>query len=299
MRKEINAVSDFSNTVLNIMFVIIAACCLAPLLLVISVSFSDETNLSLYGFSFIPKKFTLYAYRYIFAGAERVFRGYGVTILVTVIGTCLSVLITAMFAYPLSRKSFRYRRHFMLYLFITMLFNAGLVPWYLVYARVLNLRNSLAVLIIPYLVNGFHVIVMRTYFTITVNDSILESAKIDGAGELRIFLKIILPLSKAGLATIGLFSSVGYWNDWWLSLIFITDKKLISLQYLMYIVQLNIQYITSNVQLSSVAGAQMIKLPAQSARMAMCVIGMGPIIMAYPFFQRYFVSGLTIGAVKG
>ncbi|MNW60125.1 L-arabinose transport system permease protein AraQ [compost metagenome] len=182
-----------------------------------------------------------------------------------------------------------------------MLFNGGLVPWYLVYVNVLDLKNSILALILPLLLSPFFVLVMRTFFANSIPVSILESARIDGAGELKTFLRIVLPLSLPVMATVALFSTLNYWNDWYLSMIFISDNRTISLQYLMYRTLLDIQYLTTNSNVSSQISSQggLLNLPNKTLQMAMAVVGIGPIVLAYPFFQRYFIKGLTVGAVKG
>lgn len=290
-----------SQVVLHLFFICLSLACLLPVLLVISISFSDENTVVANGFKFFPEKFSLDAYSFLYNQLSQIITAYGVTIFVTVVGTLLSLLLIALYAYPLSRRELRHRNKFALFIFLTMIFNGGLVPWYLVYVNFLHLKDSVWALIIPLFLQPFFVIIMRTFFQTTIPDSIIESATIDGASEVRIFYKIILPLSLPVLATIGLFNTLNYWNDWFLSLIFITKGNGISLQYLMYKTLLNIQYLTTNEnaanQLSKMGAV--VNLPSQTLRMAMAVVGMGPIIFAYPFFQKYFVKGLTIGAVKG
>jgi putative aldouronate transport system permease protein len=181
-----------------------------------------------------------------------------------------------------------------------MLFQGGLVPWYILYTQYLKLQNNPAVLIIPALVNAFNVLIMKTFFTINLHDSILESARIDGASEPRIFFKIVIPLSKPAIATIGLFSVLAYWNDWYLCLLYITDDKYYNLQYSMYQALRTAEYLTSSHALSmNNSSSELAKIPGETLRMAMAILGIGPIIFAYPFFQKYFIKGLTIGAVKG
>lgn len=291
----------FSQLLLHLFFICISLICILPVILVIAISFSDENLVIANGFKFIPEKFSLDAYEFLLNQASQVITAYGVTVFVTVAGTLLSLLLIALYAYPLSRKELKHRNKFALFIFLTMVFNGGLVPWYLVYVNFLHLKDTVWALIIPLLLQPFFVIIMRTFFQTTIPDSIIESATIDGAGELRIFYKIILPLSLPVLATIGLFNTLNYWNDWFLSLLYITKSNGISLQYLMYKTLLNIQYLTTNEnaasQLSKMGGV--INLPSQTLRMAMAVVGIGPIVFAYPFFQKYFVKGLTIGAVKG
>lgn len=290
-----------SQIALHLFFICASLACILPVILVISISFSDETTVVAHGFKFFPEKFSLDAYAFLNNQLTQVLTAYGVTVFVTVVGTLLSLLLIALYAYPLSRKELKHRNKFALFIFITMIFNGGLVPWYLVYVNLLHLKDSVWALILPLFLQPFFVIIMRTFFQTTIPESIIESATIDGASEVKIFYKIILPLSLPVLATIGLFNTLNYWNDWFLSLLYITKSNGISLQYLMYKTLLNIQYLTTNEnaasQLSKMGVA--VNLPSQTLRMAMAVVGIGPIVFAYPFFQKYFVKGLTIGAVKG
>ncbi len=295
------ATYKLSQLLLHLFFICLSLACLLPVLLVISISFSDENTVVANGFKFFPEKFSLDAYGFLYNQLSQIITAYGVTIFVTVVGTLLSLLLIALYAYPLSRRELRHRNKFALFIFLTMIFNGGLVPWYLVYVNFLHLKDSVWSLIIPLFLQPFFVIIMRTFFQTTIPDSIIESATIDGASEVKIFYKIILPLSLPVLATIGLFNTLNYWNDWFLSLLFITKSNGISLQYLMYKTLLNIQYLTTNENAASQLSKMgaVVNLPSQTLRMAMAVVGMGPIIFAYPFFQKYFVKGLTIGAVKG
>ncbi|MGG1551847.1 carbohydrate ABC transporter permease [Paenibacillus ferrarius] len=298
--RDPNAVSTPANAILNGFFITYSLLCLLPILLVLAVSFSDEKTVALNGYKLIPGKFSLAAYQFVFNDFGMVLRGYEVSILVTVIGTVLGLFITALFAYPLARHSFKYRRFFSFFIFFTMIFNGGLVPWYLVYSNYLHVNDTLFALIIPnHLLGAFYVIMMRTFFQQTIHPSIVESASIDGASEYRIFFTIILPLSLPVIATIGLFYTLGYWNDWFNSLVFMNNDKMVNLQYLMYKVMRNLQFLLSNASLSGSASDEIGKLPNETVRMAMAIIGMGPIVLAYPFFQKYFVKGLTVGAVKG
>jgi putative aldouronate transport system permease protein len=273
--------------------------CVLPLLIVFSASITDEKTVTMYGYSLIPRDFSLEAYKYIFKNIMVVVRAYGVTMFVTVVGSTVSLIITALYAYPISRKDFKYRKAFTFIVFLTMLFNGGLVPWYMVYVNVLHINDTIMALILPYLVTPLYVLIMRTFFMTTIPDGIIEAAKIDGAGELQTFIKIVLPLSKPVLATIGLFNTLTYWNDWYAPLLFINNEKLFSLQYLMYRVDKAIMYLSNNAGSINNATQIMANLPSQTARMAMAVIAIGPIILAYPFFQKYFVEGLTIGSIKG
>jgi putative aldouronate transport system permease protein len=207
-----------------------------------------------------------------------------------------STMIIALYAYPLSRSGFRYKNVFSFIVFFTMIFGGGLIPWVMVYTHVIPLVNTIWILIIPYLMNGWFVIIMRTFMKTTIPEEVLESARIDGAGEFRTFFVIVLPLCKAGLATIGLFVMLNYWNDWYLPLIFISKTSLYNIQYVLYQIMSSIQFLIS----AAGNGSYAIKnIPSETARMAIAVLAIGPIIFAYPFFQQYFIKGLTIGAVKG
>jgi putative aldouronate transport system permease protein len=275
-----------------------ATVCLAPVLLVIAISLSDEMTILLNGYSFIPKIFSLKAYSYVISAGDMIWRAYGISIFVTVVGTILSMLITCMYAYPLSRQSFRYKSQFSFFAYFTMIFGGGLIPWYMVYTHIFKIKDSIWIMIFPYLLNAWFMLIMRTFYKTTIHESIIESARIDGAGEFRTFFVIVLPLCRAGLATIGLFSTLNYWNDWYLPLVFVNDPKMYNIQYMMYQTLLSIQFLSSSSSFTRAAQA-FSDLPSESARMAIADISIGPIIFAYPFFQKYFVKGLTIGAVKG
>ncbi|QHT59784.1 carbohydrate ABC transporter permease [Paenibacillus lycopersici] len=295
---SVNQISRVSNALLVVLFVLLSVACLYPLLLVIAVSFTDEHAIALHGYNIIPKQLSDYAYRYLFKDPGEIIRGYGVSILVTVVGTIGSLLLTALYAFPISRKDMPYRNVLAFIVFFTMLFSGGLVPWYLAYS-VAGLKDTLWALIIPNLVVPFNVLIMRTFFSNTIPGSLIEAAKIDGAGEVRIFAQIILPLSTPVMATIGLFQTLTYWNDWFTSSVFISNNHLVSLQYLMYKVINNIQYLNSGRVDASVAGKVAATIPTETVRMAMAIVGIGPIILVYPFLQKYFVKGLTVGSVKG
>ncbi|MDF2926384.1 MAG: sugar transporter permease [Paenibacillaceae bacterium] len=299
-RKSFNAnnVSAPANVILNLLFILLTIACFFPLLLVISVSFTDEKSILESGYNLIPHVFTLDAYDYLFKDGDKILRGYGISMLVTVIGTALSLLFSSMFSYPLSRRDLPYRNFMSFFIFFTMLFSGGLVPWYLVYSNA-GLKNTLFALIIPLLISPFNLIIMRIFFTNTIPSALIESAKIDGASEWRIYSRIIMPLSLPVLATIGLFQTLRYWNDWFHSMVFISNNKMISLQFLMYKVITEVQYLNSGIVDANVASTELARIPTETVRMAMAIIGIGPIILVYPFLQKYFVKGLTIGAVKG
>ncbi|AIQ58690.1 carbohydrate ABC transporter permease [Paenibacillus borealis] len=296
-----NQISGRASVLINTFFVIYSALCILPLLLIISVSLSDEQSVMTHGYRFLPANFNLAAYKFLIKDIDQIVHSYGISIAVTVTGTILSVIVIALYAYPISRSNFPQAKFFTFFVFLTMLISGGLVPWYLVYVQMLDLRDTLWSLIMPLIMSAFWVLIMRTFFKETVPEAVLESAKIDGAGELRIFIRIVLPLSLPVLATVALFQTLTYWNDWFLSLVFITDNHNISVQYFMYKMMVNIQYLSSNpnamAEITRAGG--MVNFPSETVRMAMVVVGVGPIIFAYPFFQKYFIKGLTVGSVKG
>jgi ABC-type sugar transport system, permease component len=296
-----NLLPSWAQWSVNIVFILYTILCIIPILLLLMVSFSSEDAVMREGYKFIPSVFDTGAYDFLFEDFRQVARSYGITISVTVIGTVLSMVMVAMYAYPISRRDFPHARFFTFIVFFTMLFGGGLVPWYLVYVQLLGLKNTLWSLIMPLLIPAFWVLVTRTFFATSVPSAVLESARIDGAGEIRIFFQIVMPLSLPVLATVALFQTVTYWNDWFLSLVFITNNENVSIQYLMYKTMQNVQYLAQNSQAMQAlmqAGAY-IRFPAETMRMAMAVVGIGPIVLAYPFFQKYFIKGLTVGAVKG
>lgn len=299
--REINSISRTSNAVLTFLTGLLALLCLYPVLLLIAVSFSDEKSISDYGYRLLPAKFSTAAYHFVFTQNTGIGHSYLVTIFVTVVGTLLSLAVCALIAYPLSRHSFKYRNAFSFYVFFTMLFSGGLVPSYIINTQYLHLTNTVWALILPGAANAFNIILLRTYLTANVPDAIIESAKMDGAGDFATFLKIVLPISGPGLATIGLFLTIGFWNDWFNSLLYINDNNLVPLQLLLKRVQDTITLLTQNSDQFTVEQKQQFlsSLPAESARMAMVVLSIGPIVLAYPYCQKYFVKGITIGAVKG
>ncbi|WP_411349250.1 carbohydrate ABC transporter permease [Paenibacillus sp. WLX2291] len=286
------------NLVFNIILIILCVICIIPIILVYAISFTSESSLAAKGYQFWPSEWSLAAYGYIFRNSDQILQSAYVTIGVTVIGTLFSLIVTALFAYVLSRRDFRYRNIMAFFLFFTMLFNGGLVPSYIVNTNVLHLGDSFWILILPYSLSAFNVIILRTFMQQSIETAILEAARIDGAGEWYIFARIVVPLSKPGLATVGLFTLVTYWNDWFLGQLYITNPKLVSLQYMLMKLQSNIDFVTNNAT-SATNNMLMAQIPAEGARMAILVIVLTPILCAYPFFQKYFVKGLTIGGIKG
>lgn len=289
---------NWENFCLTILFVLLSVCILYPLLLVLGISLSSEESLVTEGYRMIPKSFSLAAYQYIWESKGTILRAYGITIFVTVFGAVCSVLTVAMYAYPLSRKDFKHRKKFAFLVLFTMLFHGGMVPWYMVCTQIFHIQNTIWALILPYMVDAWNVLVMRTFFMTSIPVALIEAAKIEGAGEGKIFFKVVLPLSLPGLATIGLFSTLKYWNDWYLPLMLTTKPALRNLQFLLQSMIANIEMLTENSQYMGGSLEQLANMPKEGARMALCIISIGPIVLAYPFLQRYFISGLTVGAVK-
>ncbi|AUS96048.1 sugar ABC transporter permease [Clostridium thermosuccinogenes] len=286
------------NTLAYSFITIFSLCCLIPFLFIISGSFSSERSIIENGFSLIPGEFSLQAYKTVFAVPESILRAYGVTIFITVTGTLVGLFLSAMTAYVLQRKEFKYRNVFSFYFYFTSLFSGGLVPWYILMVRYLNMKNNILALILPSLFNIFYIIIIRSFIYSSIPDSISESAKIDGAGDFKIFIKLVLPLSKPVLATIGLFIAIGYWNNWFNAMLFIDKSNMLPLQYYLYKLLSQItmlRTLISKVPQLSVS----VTPPEESFKMAMTVVTIGPIIFLYPFLQKYFVKGIMIGAVKG
>ncbi|WP_392397669.1 carbohydrate ABC transporter permease [Paenibacillus tuaregi] len=287
------------NIVFNIIIGLFSFSCVFPFLYVIIISFTDEKTLALEGFSILPSKFSADAYHYIFSTGSELFSSFGLTLLVTVLGTFITLFLVTTYAYAVSRKSFEFRGFFSFLAFFTMLFSGGMVPGYIVMTQFLHLQNTIWSLVLPLAMSAFSIIVMRTFFQTTVPDEIIESAKMDGAGEFLTFARIVLPISLPGIATIGLFSSLGYWNDWFNALLYYNKPDLTPpLQFMLMRIEKNMEFLRQMSQHLgdyNAVGA----LPTETVRMAMVVLATLPIVMAYPFFQRYFVQGLTVGSVKG
>lgn len=284
---------------LHAVFLAICFLCVYPLLLVLGISFTDEAAIAIHGYNVIPAKFSCAAYDYMFKEGAMLVRAYGVTIGVTIVGTLLSTFVIALYAYPLSRPDFRQRKFFTRLAFFTMLFSGGLVPWYMVCANMLHLTNTCFALFVPYLMNAWYVMIMRTFYRENVSVSLIESAMLDGASEYTVFFKIVIHLATPGIATIALFNTIGFWNDWWLPFMLVNEPEWFNLQYLMFRIQSNIQYLSSvSGNVSGVTAAILERLPSRTAQMAMCVLVMGPIVLAYPLFQNFFVKGLTVGSIK-
>ncbi|MBJ6360949.1 carbohydrate ABC transporter permease [Paenibacillus sp. GCM10012307] len=283
------------NIIGYIVISIFTLLCALPFWLIISGSFSDENDIIRDGFKLIPQNFTFDAYKSVFQNPEQIFSAYQVTILVTLAGTLLGLFLTSMAGYVLSRKDFKYRDNLAFFIYFTTLFSGGLIPWYILIVNYLDWKDSFLALVIPGLMSAWNIILMKNFMK-SIPDSITESAKIDGAGEFTIYLKLILPLATPGLATIGLFLGLSYWNDWFAANMFITTESKYPLQFLLYKILASAAVLKTDI--AGNLGPDM-KPPAETLKMAVAIIVTGPIVFLYPFVQRYFVKGLTIGAVKG
>lgn len=280
-----------------VIIIVTSVACLFPFLLIISASFTQNEAIIRDGYNLIPTVFSLEGYTTIFKFPKQVLQAYGVTITTTVIGTTLGLFLMTMAGYVLQRKDFKYRNFFSFFIYFTTLFGGGLVPWYILITKYLQLTDTLTVLIYPGLMTPFLIILMKNFIRSAVPDEIIESAKIDGANDFTIYYKIVLQLSMPGIATVGLFLALNYWNDWFSSSLFINDTSKYQLQYYLYNV---INAMSFLAQMGAGTGVSLgSDMPTESMKMAMSLIVTGPILFLYPFVQRYFVKGLTIGAVKG
>ena len=282
-----------STTILTVMVTLT----LLPILLIIIASFTEETSLLQNGYSFIPKAWSFDAYYYIILQGSVILRAYGVSVLVTVVGTVLSVAITTTLAYPMARTSFRYRNVLSFFVFFTMLFSGGIVPSYIMWTNYFHIKNTIWALIVPnYLVSAFNVILVKNFYANNIPGSLIEAAQLDGATEMQIFRKLVFPMARPVVATISLFTGLCYWNDWTNGLYYVDNQKLYSIQLLLMKIMNNIEALKANANLM---GAGAISLPGTSVRMAIAFIGILPILIVYPFVQKYLVEGVVIGAVKG
>jgi putative aldouronate transport system permease protein len=281
---------------INMIFLIISISFLIPILYILSISFSSDKEIVEHGYRIFHANISLTAYKYILADPKEILNSYMISIIVTLAGTMISLLFSTMLAYTMSRPDYRFKNIISFVVFFTMLFNGGLVPTYILVTRYLHLYDSIFALILPYVINAWYVLLLKGFLS-SIPISLVESAKIDGAKEFRIFFKIILPLSKPALAAVGLLIAFTYWNDWWLSLLYIESSSRMPLQYLLYRIMANISFLTQ--QLSNSVSINIKEIPNESARMAMCVLAAGPMLLVFPFFQKHFVKGLTVGSVKG
>ncbi|EMS69421.1 carbohydrate ABC transporter permease [Ruminiclostridium cellobioparum] len=294
------ATKSTSNRIFNFtgytFIAILSVLSVIPFIMIISSSVTAERSILRYGYSLIPREFSGQAYAKIFGFPDDVFKAYGITIYNTVAGTILGLFLTAMTAYVLSRKHFAWRNKFSFFFYFTTLFSGGIVPWYILCVRFLHFKDMpLIAQVVPYLFSVFNIIIVKSFMQ-AIPDAITESAKIDGAGDFRIFIQLIFPLSKPVLASIALFIAIGYWNDWYLSFMFVQKSSYFSLQFYLYKILSAAEALN---RIQSLSGNYVGEMPKENVKMAMAVIATGPIILLYPFLQKYFVKGLTIGAVKG
>lgn len=276
---------------------LVTAFCLLPFIIIISGSFTDNTAIILNGYNLWPSKFSMEAYKTLFAFPRSIIDAYAVTTGNTIVGTTLGLFIISMTGYVLSRKDFKYRNRISFFIYFTTLFGGGLVPWYIMIVKYLNLKDNFIAICYPGLMTPFLIILMRTFVTSSLPDEIIESAKIDGSGHFRTYLNIVLPIIKPGLATIALFLSLNYWNSWFLSSMFITTPSKRELQFFLYNMLNSMETLNRMLAGKGVTVTQ--NMPTESVKLAMAVIATGPVLAFYPFVQRYFISGITIGAVKG
>lgn len=276
--------------------------CLIPMILVIIVSFSSSQSIAQKGFSFFPTEWSLDAYRFVLKSGEALVKAYGVSLYEALFGTVLSMFLTTLFAYTLSRKEFFLKKFLIIFILIPMLFSGGQVSGFIINSNVYNLRNNLLILVLPGAVTVFNAVVIRTFINSNVPDSLIEAARIDGAGETYIFFKIVFPLLLPVVASLGFMSAVGYWNEWETAMLYLDDRNFRTLQLLLNGIEEEIKYyknLVSTGQADATIIQMVQKLPTDAARMAFLMFTLGPILVIYPFFQKYFIKGMTVGAVKG
>jgi len=293
-----NRISPFSNVMYSLLFITIALICVLPVIFVIIISFTSEASIGVNGYSFFPKEWSLSSYEYVWNMRSLVGRSILNSVGITIVGTCIGVILTSTMGYALSRRTYKLRGFFTYFIFIPMLFHGGLLSSYVVNTQVLGLKDTYWAIILPLACSSFYTIIMRTFFTTTVPDEMIESGKIDGASQLRIFVQLVLPICLPALATIALFLTFAYWNEWYLSSIYLSSNRsdLFPLQYVLVSIEEKIQFLINN---ANFMGADAQDMPSETMRMAIVVIAVVPIMFSYPFFQKYYISGLTIGAVKG
>lgn len=289
------------NIALTILMTLVAIAFIMPLVLVVSVSFSTAEDLAKYGYSFIPKTFTLQTYKMMFKTGYTIGISYLMTIFYSSAGTLLSLFVMSMYAFVLAKKDYPFRNGLAFFTFFTTLFSAGLVPQYILYTKYLHINDTIWVFLLPGMVTAFNVIILRTFMQTSIPDSLFDSAKIDGANDWQVYWRIALPLSKAGLSTIGLFSVVSRWNNWFTGMLYIDNRRLKPVMTVLQGIQKDLDSIKNDpLLMGSPDGMELLKqIPTESTRMAMTIVVTLPLLVAYPFFQKYFVKGLTVGSVKG
>ena len=278
-----------------VLILLVTIICFAPFWLIVIGSFSSEADVVANGYAIWPEHFSTAAYEMVFQIPKRIIQGYGVSIFITVVGTGVSLFLSTMAAYVLMRKDFKFRNKVAMFLYFPSIFSGGMLPTYLLVSKYLGLKDNIWALILPGLISAWNIFLLRNFMS-DIPDSIMESAKLDGANDFTIFIKLILPLAKAGLATIGLFTALGYWNNWSNAMHYINKPDLYPLQYLLYSMLSNAQGVQ---EMAAASGVIMPQMPSETYKMAMAVVTTGPIVLVYPFVQKYFVKGITVGAVKG
>ena len=296
--QSLNQIKTSTNIVFNIVFLILAVMCVIPLLFVFSISITDEEAIRQNGYQLVPQALSNAAYEFLWNERLTILRAAFMSVLVTIVGTIISIALNTSMGYVVSRRNFKLKKLYTWLIFIPMVFNGGMLASYVVVSNILGLNNSIWALILPLACSLFSVTICRTFFRTTVPDSIIESAKIDGAGQFRIWSQIVLPISKPVMATIGMFAAFGYWNDWFQASLYIQDTKLQTLQSLLNQMQKNIEYIANNPYGGLSMQEYKLSMPTESVRMAIAIVIIVPIACTYPFFQKYFIAGLTIGSVK-
>lgn len=295
---KVNQISGKTNFILELVMGLLALYMVLPVVLVVVISLSSEQSIYEKGYSFFPSELSLKGYEFFLKLGDQLVRSYGITIFVTVVGTLISLVVTAMFAYVISRQDYRFKGPLTFLMLFTMLFNGGMVPSYMINTQILHLGNSIWALILPMTINAYYIIVLRTFYR-GIPMELIEAATVDGSSEFGTFLKIVLPLSKPGIATIGLFTMISYWNDWFSGMLYMMDTSKYPVQTLLWSMQNSLEAMKSS-SANALEYAEMAKnAPTESGRMALTVLVIMPILLAYPFFQKYFVKGLTIGGVKG
>ncbi|TCL57239.1 putative aldouronate transport system permease protein [Kineothrix alysoides] len=296
MKIKKNTSTMIFNIITYVMLTFGAIVCVFPFIIIVSGSLTNNTTILTQGYSVLPRDITLSAYRTIFNAPKDILQAYKMTFYYTIVGTAIGLMMITLTGYVISRREFKYRNTVSFLIYFTSIFGGGMIPWYLMYANVLNMKGSTFAIWFPALMSPFLIILMRTFIVGSVPEAITESAKIDGAGHLTIFFKIVMPVLKPGLATVGLFLALGYWNDWYRSSMFSTSSKTWELQFYLYDLLNATTALKQMAQSTSISTAE---LPTQSVKLAMAVVATGPVILFYPFVQKFFVSGITVGAVKG
>lgn len=294
-----NEIKKGWNIFFNILLAIFSALCIVPVLFILIISFTSNNSIQEFGYKFIPNEWSLDAYRFLWNEKSAIFHAFIISVSVTSLGILIGLSLTTTMGYALSRPQYKAKNFLNWIVFIPMVFNGGMVASYVINVNLLHLSNTIWALVLPLAVSSFNVIICKTFFRTTIPESIVESAKIDGASQLTIFSRIVLPISKPVLATIGIFLAFGYWNDWFLASLYITKSNLVSLQAMLNNILKNIQYLANNPSAGVTLEQYKTMMPEESARMAIAIVIVIPIACVYPFFQRYFITGLTVGAVKG